>query len=252
VSVAESWRSALRRRAPAHPGAQQPSDRPPLGGGAHIAVTDVVKSFGPIQALRGVSLAVRASEFVTINGPSGSGKSTLLNLIGSLEPPDSGSITVNGVPVPDPRHAVEFRRQMVGFVFQDNLLLPYLTAQANVEAALIPTHTGRRERQERSQELLGEVGLVDRAGHLPSELSGGQRQAVAIARALANNPRVLLADEPTGSLDSVSAGRALDLLASLRDRHGMTVIVVSHDPAVADRADRVVHLVDGRVVDAAA
>ncbi|MBV8432350.1 MAG: ABC transporter ATP-binding protein [Solirubrobacterales bacterium] len=210
----------------------------------------MVKFFGPIWALRGVSLRVAASEFVTIEGPSGSGKSTLLNLIGSLEPPDGGTITVAGRPVPDPRHAVEFRRDMVGFVFQDNLLLPYLTAQANVEAALIPHRVGRRARRERSQELLGEVGLADRAEHLPSELSGGQRQGVAIARALANNPRLLLADEPTGSLDSRSAGRALDLLASLRDRRGMTVIVVSHDPAVADRADRVVHLVDGQVVQA--
>lgn len=218
------------------------------GGGADVAVREVVKSFGPIRALRGVSLSVAPGEFVTINGPSGSGKSTLLNLIGSLEPPDSGSIMVAGVPVPDPRHAVDFRRQMVGFVFQDNLLLPYLTAQANVEAALMATHAGRRDRRERSAQLLAEVGLVDRADHLPSELSGGQRQAVAIARALANNPRVLLADEPTGSLDSRSAERALDLLASLRDRHGMTVIVVSHDPAVADRADRVVPLVDGQVV----
>ncbi|MBV8432540.1 MAG: ABC transporter ATP-binding protein, partial [Solirubrobacterales bacterium] len=204
---------------------------------------------GPIQAVRGVSLSVAPSEFVTIRGPSGSGKSTLLNLIGSLEPPDSGRICVAGTPVPDPRHAVDFRRQMVGFVFQDNLLLPYLTAQANVEAALMPTRTGRRERRERSLELLREVGLVDRADHLPSELSGGQRQGVAIARALANNPRLLLADEPTGSLDSGSAGRALALLASLRDRHGMTLIVVSHDPAVADHADRVVQLVDGQVVE---
>jgi ABC-type lipoprotein export system ATPase subunit len=139
---------------------------------------------------------------------------------------------------------------VVGFVFQDNLLLPYLTAQANVEAALMPTHASHRERRARSLELLAEVGLGDdRAAHLPSELSGGQRQAVAVARAVANNPRLLLADEPTGSLDSRSAGRALDLLAALRDRYGMTVIVVSHDPAVAARADRVVHLVDGRVVE---
>jgi putative ABC transport system ATP-binding protein len=218
------------------------------GGGAEVELRDVVKSFGPIQAVRGVSLSVAASEFMTINGPSGSGKSTLLNLVGSLEPADSGTISVDGFPVPEPRHAVEFRRQIVGFVFQDNLLLPYLSAQANVEAALMATQGGRRERRERSQELLAEVGLVDRAEHLPSELSGGQRQAVASARAVANRPRLLLADEPTGSLDSESAGRALDLLASLRDRLGMTVIVVSHDPAVADRADRVVHLVDGRVV----
>ena len=189
----------------------------------------------------------RASEFVTITGPSGSGKSTLLNLIGSLDRPDAGTITVAGMPVPEPRHAVEFRRHMVGFVFQDNLLLPYLSAQSNIEAALLATGVGRRERRRRSAELLGEVGLADRARHLPSELSGGQRQAVALARALANRPRLLLADEPTGALDSESAARALDLLAAMRERHGMTVIVVSHDAAVAERADRVVHLVDGRL-----
>ena len=208
---------------------------------------DVVKSFGPIHALRGVSLEIAAAEFVTITGPSGSGKSTLLNLIGSLDRPDSGTITVAGEPVPEPRKAVEFRRHVVGFVFQDNLLLPYLRAQGNIEAALLPTGVGLRERRNRSLELLGEVGLADRARHIPSELSGGQRQAVALARALANDPRLLLADEPTGALDSASGKRALDLLAMLRERHGMTVIVVSHDHAVAERADRVLHLIDGRI-----
>jgi ABC-type lipoprotein export system ATPase subunit len=217
-------------------------------GGVEVEVSDVVKSFGPIAALRGVSLAVAESEFLTITGPSGSGKSTLLNLIGSLDRPDSGTVTVAGVPVPEPRHAVEFRRRLVGFVFQDNLLLPYLSAESNVEAALLAAGVGRRERRERSAELLAEVGVADRADHLPSELSGGQRQAVALARALANRPRLLLADEPTGALDSVGAERALDLMLALRDRYGMTVVVVSHDPAVAARADRVVHLVDGRVV----
>ena len=208
---------------------------------------DVVKSFGPIHALRGVSLEIAAAEFVTITGPSGSGKSTLLNLIGSLDRPDSGTITVAGEPVPEPRRAVDFRRRVVGFVFQDNLLLPYLSAQGNIEAALLPTGVGLRERRNRSLELLGEVGLADRARHIPSELSGGQRQAVALARALANDPRLLLADEPTGALDSASGKRALDLLAMLRERHGMTVIVVSHDHAVAERADRVLHLIDGRI-----
>jgi putative ABC transport system ATP-binding protein len=215
--------------------------------GAAIGVREVVKSYGPVRALRGVSLDVAESEFVTITGPSGSGKSTLLNLIGSLDRPDSGTITVAGRPVPDPRHAVEFRRQLVGFVFQDNLLLPYLSAQANIEAALLATGVGLRERRTRSVELLHEVGLADRARHLPSELSGGQRQAVALARALANQPRLLLADEPTGALDSKSGDRALDLLAAIRKRYGMTLVVVSHDPAVAARADRVVHLVDGQV-----
>jgi putative ABC transport system ATP-binding protein len=217
-------------------------------GGAQVEVRDVVRSYGPIDAVRGVSLTVAPSEFVTITGPSGSGKSTLLNLIGSLDRPDSGEIIVDGLPVPDPRHAVEFRRQMVGFVFQDNLLLPYLSAQSNIEAALLAVGVPLRERHARSVELLAEVGLKDRSDHLPAELSGGQRQAVALARALANRPRLLLADEPTGALDTESGKRALDLLAALRERHGMTVLVVSHDPAVAERADRVVHLVDGRVV----
>ncbi len=207
----------------------------------------VFKSFGPIRALRGVSVTVAPSEFVTVTGPSGSGKSTLLNLIGSLDEPDSGTITVAARPVPKPRDAVQFRRHVVGFVFQDNLLLPYLSAQDNIEAALVATGVAHRERRRRSAELLAEVGLADRAHHLPSQLSGGQRQAVALARALANYPRLLLADEPTGALDSASGQRALDLLAALRERHGMTVIVVSHDNAVAERADRVIHLVDGRV-----
>jgi ABC-type lipoprotein export system ATPase subunit len=217
-------------------------------GGIDVAVDDVRKSFGTVAALRGVSLRVEAHEFVTITGPSGSGKSTLLNLIGSLERPDSGTVTVGGVPVPEPRHAVEFRRRLVGFVFQDNLLLPYLSAQSNVEAALLATGVGHRERRERSAELLAEVGMSDRADHLPAELSGGQRQAVSLARALANRPRLLLADEPTGALDSKAGARALDLLATVRERYSTTVLVVSHDPAVAERADRVVHLVDGLVI----
>jgi putative ABC transport system ATP-binding protein len=217
-------------------------------GGADVSVKEVRKSFGPIAALRGVSLEVGAHEFVTITGPSGSGKSTLLNMIGSLEQPDSGTITVAGLPVPEPHEAVEYRRRLVGFVFQDNLLLPYVSAQSNIEAALIATGIGRAERRQRSAELLAEVGLSDRATHLPAELSGGQRQAVALARALANRPQLLLADEPTGALDSASGERALDLLAALRERYGTTVVIVSHDPAVAERADRVVHLVDGLVV----
>ncbi len=212
-----------------------------------MRVSDVSKSYGPVRALHAVSLEVAPGELLTITGPSGSGKSTLLNLIGSLDQPDSGTVEVDGKAVPGPRGAVEFRRRFVGFVFQDHRLLPYLSAAANVETALIATGVRHGERRGRSRELLAEVGLERRADHLPSELSGGERQGVAIARALANNPRLLLADEPTGALDSVSGERALDLLAAMRERHGMTIIIVSHDDAVARRADRVVRLVDGMV-----
>jgi putative ABC transport system ATP-binding protein len=245
-------RAVSTTRRPAAPradagGRTEPVPPQPTGG-VDVVADEVVKRYGPIQALRGVSITVSESEFVTITGPSGSGKSTLLNLIGSLDQPDSGTVTVGGIAVPEPQRATEFRRRIVGFVFQDNLLLPYLTAQANVESALIATGVGRKERRARSLELLAEVGLADRAGHLPAELSGGQRQGASLARALANDPRLLLADEPTGALDSDSARRALELLAGLRDSRGMTVIVVSHDTAVAERGDRVIHLVDGQVV----
>jgi len=219
-----------------------------LAAGADVVVRDAVKRFGPVSALCGVSLDVRPGEVVAVTGPSGSGKSTLLNVIGSLEPLDAGTIEVAGEAVPGPHRAVQFRRRIVGFVFQDNRLLPHLSAAANVEAALLAAGVGRSERHERGAQLLEEVGLSARAENVPGELSGGQRQAVAIARALANRPRLLLADEPTGALDSESAARVLDLLGCLRERHGMTVLIVSHDPAVAQRADRVVRLVDGRVV----
>ncbi len=218
-------------------------------GGAGVLVTDIVKTYGPVRALRGVSLEAGPGEFVTITGPSGSGKSTLLHLIGSLDRPDSGSIAVAGVPVPEPRDAVEFRRRLVGFVFQDNRLMPYLTAQVNIETALMATGVRHQQRRERSRELLDEVGLEHRADHLPSELSAGERQRVAIARALANDPRLLLADEPTGALDSETGGRVLNLLGAIRDRRGMTVLIVSHDDQVARRADRVVRLIDGLVRD---
>ncbi|HUA47718.1 MAG TPA: ABC transporter ATP-binding protein [Solirubrobacteraceae bacterium] len=212
-----------------------------------MSVERVFKTYGRVEALRGISLTVAPGELVTITGPSGSGKSTLLNLIGALDEPDSGTIAVGGRPVPKSREAVEFRRRVVGFVFQDNLLLPYLTAQSNVETALMATGVGHDARRERSGELLAEVGLSDRVRHLPSELSAGERQRVAIARALANEPLLLLADEPTGALDSDSSERVLSLLAGVRERRGMTLIIASHDEMLARRADRVVHIADGHL-----
>lgn len=222
-------------------------ERPFVSVGPTIEVEAVVKSFGAVRALRGVSLSVSAGEFVTIGGPSGAGKSTLLSLIGALDRPDSGRILVGGEPVPDVRHAVPYRRRTVGFVFQNNLLMPYLTAQGNIETALLAANLGRQRRRARARELLAEVGIAHRADHLPAQLSGGERQRAAIARSLANDPSLLLADEPTGSLDSTDRTRVLDLLMATRERRRMTLLIVTHDAGVIERADRVLRLADGRI-----
>ncbi|MGA2007799.1 MAG: ABC transporter ATP-binding protein [Solirubrobacteraceae bacterium] len=195
--------------------------------------------------MRDANLHVAPGEFLAVTGRSGSGKSTLLNLIGGLEEPTSGTILIDGREIWREPRAPRHRRELVGFVFQQHHLLVNLTAQANVEVALIGAGMRRRERQERALGLLEEVGLADRAAHEPAELSGGERQRVAIARALANEPRLLLADEPTGAVDSVTSQRVLDLLAEIRERRGMTVIVVSYDPQVGARADRMVTVTDG-------
>ena len=188
---------------------------------------------------------MRPGEFLAVTGRSGSGKSTLLNLIGGLEEPTSGRILIDERELWREPRAPRHRRELVGFVFQQHHLLVNLTAQANVEVALIGAGVHRRERRERALGLLEEVGLADHADHEPAELSGGERQRVAIARALANEPRLLLADEPTGAVDSVTSQRVLDLLAEIRERRGMTVIVVSYDPQVGARADRMVTVTDG-------
>jgi len=216
--------------------------------GADVVVAGVSKGFGRIAAVRDVSLRVGAGEAVAITGRSGSGKSTLLALIGGLEQPDTGEVRIDGRPLwREPNHA-RARREVVGFVFQRHLLLESLSARANVEVPLIGARVHHGARRERALTLLDEVGLADRAEHLPSELSGGERQRVAVARALANEPRLLLADEPTGALDSATSERVLDLLFRLRDRLGMTMIVVSYDSSVGRRADRTITIVDGAVV----
>jgi len=219
-----------------------------------IAVDHVSMTFSghdasqSVHALDDISLDIRKGEFVCLLGPSGCGKSTLLNLIGSLLRPDSGSISVDGIQVQDLRSPADYRRTTVGFVFQLHHLLPMLSAGGNVEVPLIGAGVGRRERRERARELLGEVGLAERVDHLPSQLSGGERQRVAVARALANRPRLLLADEPTGALDSESSKRVLDLLGTLRERHGMTMLVVSYDPEVGRHTDRTLRMADGRIL----
>jgi predicted ABC-type transport system involved in lysophospholipase L1 biosynthesis ATPase subunit len=215
--------------------------------GAEVIVESASKSYGRVWALRGVSLRVAPGEALAITGRSGSGKSTLLALVGGLEQPDEGRVLVDGEPIWTRPHPDRARRQLVGFVFQRHLLLGALTARANVEVPLIGTGMRRSERHERALSLLGEVGLSNRAEHLPSQLSGGESQRVAVARALANEPRLLLADEPTGALDSHTAERVLDLLFSLRDRIGMTLVLVSYDSSLGARADRTATLADGRL-----
>jgi len=213
-------------------------------------VRDVSKRFGPIEALRGVDLDVAPGELTLVTGQSGSGKSTLLNLIGGLDTPDAGAVLIDREPIWRQSNVTAARRDLVGFVFQRHLLLDELSARANVEVPLIGAGVSRGTRRALALELLAEVGLSERAEHLPSMLSGGERQRVAVARALANSPRLLLADEPTGALDSVTSGRLIELLVSLRETRGTTMIIVSYDPEVRKRADRAVTLVDGRITPA--
>jgi len=218
--------------------------------GAIVTARGVVKTFeqGRVRAVDGVDLAVRSGEFVAIVGPSGCGKSTLLNLLGALDEPDDGTLLVGGHDLRSHRDLDHVRAIDVGLVFQLDNLLPTLSALENVEVPMVGVVRSARTRRERALELLGEVGMADRAGSRPPALSGGERQRVAIARALANEPSLLLADEPTGRLDSRTGARVLDLLDRIRSERGMTLVVVSHDPRVAARADRVVSMLDGRIV----
>jgi len=215
--------------------------------GAEVVLKRVGKRYGKVIAVRDIDLRVGAGEFVLVTGRSGSGKSTMLNLIGGLESPDSGEVLIDGEQVWRGRHLPQHRRTLVGFVFQHHLLLPVLSARANVEVPLIGAGVGRRERARRALELLEEVSLSDRAEHRPDQLSGGERQRVAVARSLVNEPRLLLADEPTGALDTATAERLLNLLASVREHHRMTVIMVSYDPLVGKRADRTLQMIDGQL-----
>jgi putative ABC transport system ATP-binding protein len=202
-----------------------------------------------VNALSEVELTVPHGEFTALVGPSGSGKSTLLNLIGGLDHPSSGEIHVNGLSLgaaAEPE-LVRYRRERVGFIFQSFNLLPTLTALENVEAPLMLAESPLRDRRERATALLESVGLGPRLQHKPNELSGGEKQRVAIARALANRPLLLLADEPTGNLDSKTGAAVLDLLCSLLKAQGLTMIMVTHDPEIAARADRIIHLRDGSI-----
>jgi putative ABC transport system ATP-binding protein len=204
---------------------------------------------GELVVLDRLDFEVPSGATVAITGASGSGKTTLLSVIGGLDRPQDGSVFVGGHALADLGRddLARYRREVVGFVFQDFGLLGQLTALENVELALTFAHASRRHRRARARALLDAVGLADRIGHRPRALSGGEKQRVAIARALANEPQLLLADEPTGNLDAASSAVVLDLLLSVPAERGTTIVVVTHDEAVAARTDRRMHLVDGRI-----
>jgi putative ABC transport system ATP-binding protein len=208
---------------------------------------------GRVDALSDVTLAIGQGEFTAVVGQSGSGKSTLLQLLGALDKPTSGRVLFAGADLArlSDRELARIRRQAIGFVFQQFNLIPTLTARQNVGAAIAGGASGRGQREQRSDELLAAVGLSARAGHLPSQLSGGEQQRVAIARALANRPRVVLADEPTGNLDSTTGEEILRLLRLLAAEQDLTIVLVTHVASIADSADRVVSMCDGRIDGAA-
>lgn len=203
-----------------------------------------------VHALRGVDMEIYAGEMVGIIGPSGSGKSTLLGLIGGLDTPTHGIIEIDGVDISrmNEDNLTEIRNEKIGFIFQFFNLIPTLTALENVALPIQFAHKPKFNPDKRAKELLTTLGLKDRLRHRPSELSGGQQQRVAIARALANNPPLLLADEPTGNLDSESGAMVMQTLRDIRTQAGTTVVIVTHDPAIAQQTDRVLTLVDGTLV----
>ncbi len=212
----------------------------------HMGKTDVA-------ALRGVDLKIEDGELVAIMGPSGSGKSTLMHLIGALDQPDEGSMVFGEQDVSKQgrNQLAELRGKHIGFVFQSFNLIATLTALENVELPMMYQGVARKDRLTKARNLLEQLGVDDRADHLPTELSGGEQQRVAIARALVNDPDLLLADEPTGNLDSKTGKQIMELLAKLNEEQGMTVVLVTHDPAVARYAQRTIHIFDGKVGQAA-
>lgn len=212
-------------------------------------LTKIYGDGGEVRALDGVDLTILKGEFLTVMGPSGSGKSTLLNMLGALDKPSDGRVIINGEDLVGIKDVDRFRARTVGFVFQLHNLLPALTARENVEIPMHGQGMNEGEMRHRAEHLLELVGLSDRMHHLPSQLSGGQRQRVAVARALANDPAMILADEPTGSLDTQSGTEIMDLLEQINHNQGTTILIVTHDPHVARRTRRILTMRDGKIVD---
>ena len=215
-----------------------------------IQLQGITKSFGSLQVLRGIDLNIDKGEIVSIVGPSGAGKTTLLQIMGTLNAPDSGTITIDGILVSrmKEKELSAFRNNHIGFVFQFHQLLPEFTALENVMIPAFIAGVGQKEATASALELLEFMGLTDRAGHKPNELSGGEKQRVAVARALINHPAVILADEPSGSLDTHNKEELHQLFFDLRNRFGQTFVIVTHDEGLARITDRTVHMVDGEIV----
>lgn len=216
-----------------------------------IEIKDLKKRYdeGKIAALNGLDLKIKKGEFVSIMGPSGSGKSTLLNMIGALDTAESGQIRVAGIDLTVKKDLSQFRSQEIGFVFQMHNLIPNLNVLENVEIPMFENNLNSKQMQERALELLKAVGLEDKIRQTPNKLSGGERQRVAIARALVNHPSIILADEPTGSLDSKTGDIILKLLRDLHEQENVTLVMVTHEPYVAKMADRIVYVRDGKVYE---
>ena len=212
-----------------------------------IKTQGITKSFGSLQVLKGIDLSINKGEVVSIVGPSGAGKTTLLQIIGTLDRPDSGTVYVDSVDVTalSQKKLADFRNQHIGFVFQFHQLLPEFTAIENIMIPAYIAGCSRKEAQQRAAELLDFMGLTDRASHKPNELSGGEKQRVAVARALVNNPAVILADEPSGSLDTKNKQELHQLFFDLRDKFGQTFVIVTHDEQLASITDRTIHMRDG-------